>query len=384
MYDINALRREEFPISADYIYFNHASISPLPTRTRNKMQWATGRLAEHPLNHFMEDGLPMFTAFNENFARYINAEHPHEIVAIPSTSTGINLIAQALPFGKGDNIIFADMEFPSNAYPWMSLERDGIEARQVKSVGGGLTLEALQAAADANTKLVAASAVQFFSGHRTDLAAIGQFCRERGIFFVVDAIQAAGHIKIDVQAMKIDAVVSGGQKSLLAAPGVGFMYVRDALASILKPRSIGANATKDYMFWLNYDLTPADGAARLNSGTPNVAGMFALVESLNLINELGVENIDQHTTGLAAEMIEQLAGLGYQVVTPREEHSAIVTFNSGRSAEETDKLVMALNEQRVSIVKHLDKNGVPHLRASFHCYNTRDEIHQFIEILKGY
>jgi selenocysteine lyase/cysteine desulfurase len=384
MYDLAPLRRQEFPLSANTLYFNHASISPIPHRAQEKMKWSADRLAEHPSRHFMRDGLPMMMAFNQQVATLLNAASPKEIVPITSTSAGMNAVAQALPLQAGDHIAFADEEFPSNAYPWMSLERDGIIVDLVPAQYGGLTLAALVPHISPQTRVVAASAVQFFSGHRTDLAAIGAFCRERGIYFVVDAIQAAGHIPIDVQAMQIDILAAGGQKSLMAPPGIGFLYVREALAAQMRPRLIGPNATRNWLFWLDYDLEPEEGAARFMAGTPNVVGMFGLLESLSLLQELGLENIDQHTTLLAAEAIAGMAALGYEPLTQREEHGPIATFRSGRSPEDTDRLVSFLDEQGVSLVKHLSKSGEAHLRLSFHCYNTQDEVQRFFEIIKGY
>src|SRR5690606_2795067 len=129
---------------------------------------------------------------------------------------------------------------------------------------------------DGRTRAVAASAIQFFSGHRTDLAAIGDFCRQRNILFIVDAIQAIGHMKFDVQAMGIDVLATGGMKSLLALPGVGFLYVREELAEQMRPRLIHGNSTVDYLHWLDYDTTPAPGAARFAAGTPNVIGIMSM------------------------------------------------------------------------------------------------------------
>lgn len=384
MYDLTKLRTEEFPLSAQTLYFNHASISPVPQRTKAKMQWVADQLAAHPMHHFAQDGFPMMTAFGQELATYLNAAGPQEIVPITSTSSALNQIAQSLPLQSGDNICFCEIEFPSNAYPWMSLERDGIEIRKVPAVNGGLTLEALQPLVDYRTRVVSVSAVQFFSGHRADLITIGEFCHQHKILFIVDAIQSIGHQKIDVQAMHIDVLAAGGQKSLLASPGVGFMYVRDSVAETLLPRSIGPNATEDWHFWLDYNTTPVAGAGRFMAGTPNIMGMFGLLESLRLINELDVEEIDEHTTGLAAEAIEIVAKLGYVPVTPREEHSAIVTFASGYDDPITDQLVSYLDEHHVSVVKHWSPQRVPHVRLSFHCYNTREELYQFEAIMKEF
>ncbi len=384
MYDLQHLRETEFPLSGDYLYFNHASIAPIPARARQKMRWSADRLAEQPTLHFQEDGMPLFEDFHRVFAGLINAPSQEDVVPITTTSTGLNMVAQALPLQAGENIVFCAEEFPSNAYPWMSLARDGIEARQVPAINGGLTLDALEPLVDDQTRVIAASAVQFFSGHRTDLQAIGDFCHARGIWLVVDAIQAAGHMPIDVQAMHIDVLATGGQKSLMAPPGIGFMYVRQALAEQMRPRFIGPNATRDWLFWLDYDLEPLPGAGRFMGGTPNVVGLFGLLQSIALLQELGLAHIDQHTTGLAAEAIERLARLGYAPITPREEHGPIATFKTGLDNEQSDALVAYLNAHKASVVKHLSPSGEPHLRLSFHCYNTRDEIDQFEAIIKDF
>jgi cysteine desulfurase / selenocysteine lyase len=293
MYDIYALRQQEFPHSQQKIYFNHASISPLPQRSKRKMKWAVEQLADNPSRFWQQEGMPLSQQLVARLAQLINAAEPEEIVPITTTSAGINALAQSFPWQPGDNLAFCEMEFPSNAYPWLSLARDGVEVRQVTAVDGGLTLEKLQNVVDDKTRLVAASAIQFFSGHRTDLAAVGHFCRERGILFVVDAIQAIGHMVIDVQAMQIDALATGGQKSILGPPGIGFMYVSRALADRLRPRSIGSNATVDFLHWLNYDLTPLPAAQRFQSGTPNLVGLFGLYESVGLLQELGIAHIDR-------------------------------------------------------------------------------------------
>lgn len=381
MYDITTLRQNEFPVSHNYIYFNHAGISPLPIRTRDKVQWAVAELAAQPGDLWLNHGLPAMETFRRDLATLINAADPQEVVPATTTSFALNSFAQSVAWQPGDNVLFCEVEFPSNAYPWMSLERDGVEVRQVPASVGGLTLPALEPLVDERTRLIAASAIQFFSGHRTDLATIGAFCRERGILFVVDAIQAIGHMAFDVQAMNIDVLASGGQKSLMAVPGIGFMYIRAPICQTLKPRFVGGNATVDYMHWLDYDMTFLPGAQRFAIGTPNLPGIFSVCASLSLLRELGVDNIDRHTSRLAAQAIDVLSGRGYEVITSRQAHGPIVTFKSGLSHQATDALVEQLQQRRVTLVKHLDAAGTPHVRLSFHCYNTTEEIEQFMQIL---
>ena len=383
MYDIQSLRQTEFPHSREVTYLNHAGISPLPQRARRAIQASIEALSSDPSDYFGKTAFPALLALQTGLARFVNAASPSAIVPITSTSAALNAIAQAIVWQPGDRVLFSDIEFPSNAYPWLSLARDGVESCIVPADNGGLTLRAVEQYADARTRVVAASAVQFFTGHRTDLAAIGRFCRERGILFVVDAIQCIGHMPFDVQAMNIDVLATGGQKSLLGLPGVGFMVVRDAAAEAMRPRLIHSNATANWLHWLAYDLTPLPGAERFASGTPNVPGMIGLGASLALLEELGVAHIDAHTTALSRYAIEQLTAAGLEVITPRDALGPIVTFRSPLDAAATEQIVQQLAAERVVVVKHLDAAGAAFIRLSFHCYNTLAEVDRFVEVYQA-
>jgi cysteine desulfurase / selenocysteine lyase len=366
----------------DVTYFNNAGIAPLPARTRQKVHHVIDELGQQPSRFWETIAVPASLNLQEMLARHINAVSPAEIAFVTTTSAAINAVAQAIDWHHGDNILLCENEFPSNAYPWMSLIRDGVEIRRVPAVNGGLNVEGLEQRVDARTRLIAASSVQFFTGHRTDLTSIGQFCRAREILFSVDAIQSIGHIPIDVQAMHIDILATGGQKSLLALPGIGFLYVRQDLAEQMTPRQIASNSTVEYLHWLAYDLTLLPGAARFNSGTPNLPGIFSIGASLELLNELTLEAIDTHTTALSRYACQRFSSYDFQVVTPDIVCGPIVTFRSPVAGLETDQLVRDLAAHQIVVVKHLDAAGNPHIRLSFHCYNTFEEIDRFIEVYR--
>lgn len=382
MYDLEALRTSEFPQMRERTNLNNAATAPLPVRTTKKImevltekiatgQWLAG-------NYVLE----VLGAFITSAAAFVNAESPQEVMYTEGCSLGLNLIAQSLDLKPGDNILFCDLEYPANVYPWMSLQREGVIIKQVPSTGGGLTLEALRPMVDARTRVVAASIVQFFSGHRTDLAAIGKFCRERNLLFVVDGIQAVGHMPIDVRRMNIDVLVTGGYKSLMSGPGVGFIYVRQAVGDSLKPRVVGALSTVDWAYFLNYDMHPQPGAGRFLIGAPNVIGMVGMLESLKLLNELTREAIDRHTTHLAARALQMAQERRYELTTPLEEHGPIATFKSKLGKEATDAYLHKMaQEERIALARHLDRQGQAHLRMSFHCYNTAAEIERAFEVL---
>src|SRR5690606_9868238 len=168
---------------------------------------------------------------------------------------------------------------------------------------------------------------------------------------------------------------------LLSAPGIGFMYIRSGVCAMLQPRFIGPNSTKDYLHWLDYDLTPLPGAARFGMGTPNIVGICGMAASVQLLQELGIANIDRHTHGLVQHAMECLHDLSYAPITPAHAHGPVVTFPTGRSSEETDELVNHLAENNIYVVKHLDAAGNAYIRLSFHAYNTVEEIHRFSQVM---
>lgn len=382
MYDVEALRQAEFPHSNEIVYLNHAGISPIPARTHARTQWALDNLARNPVSFWGNEIMSLVPALKEKLAQLIHAGSGDEIVPVTSTSVALNLVAQSIPWQSGDNVVFCRIEFPSNAYPWMSLAGEGVEVRLVPPHDGGLTLAALRPFVDERTRVIAVSAIQFFTGHRADLAALGAFCRQRNILFVVDAIQAVGHMPIDVQAMHIDVLASGGQKSLLALPGQGFMYVRDSVCAELQPRSIHSTSTVDFIHWLKYDLTLLPGAARFGTGTSNIVGLVGLHSSVELLLELGIPHIDRHTRALSADAIARLTRLGCRVITPANAPGPIVTFASDHTGAETDQIVSALAAENVIVVKHLDEAGDAYIRLSFHCYNTHAEVARCVEALR--
>ena len=239
----------------------------------------------------------------------------------------------------------------------------------------------LEAAITPQTQLVAVSAIQFFSGARADLVGLGEICQKHNILFVVDAIQAIGHMLIDVQAMHIDILASGGQKSLMSAPGTGFLYVRNNVAENLQPRSIGPNATVDFLHWLDYDITPRPGAKRFMMGTLNYTGMATALASIGLFEELTREAIDAHTSGLAAYAIDALQSRGFSIITPAECHGPIVTFVYDDSTEITNQFMARLSENNITVTTHKDRASKPYVRISIHCYNVEDDIIKFLNFL---
>ncbi|HEY8312214.1 MAG TPA: aminotransferase class V-fold PLP-dependent enzyme, partial [Gemmatimonadaceae bacterium] len=232
---------KEFPWSGSSLtYLNAAATGPLPARTVAELdRWI--RLRAEPWTIELDEQFAALAKARALCAGLIGADAA-EIALVPNTSTGINIAAQILPIPRDKVIIGYEGEFPANVYPWMAItRRGGARFEQLKLLANGLPdWEALPARLDrGDVAVVAISWVSFVSGDRADLETIGTMCRERGIWFVVDAIQGVGTTALDVHACRIDILSCGAQKWLLSPWGSGFCYVRHDLVQNLEPRTVG-------------------------------------------------------------------------------------------------------------------------------------------------
>jgi selenocysteine lyase/cysteine desulfurase len=381
-YDVEALRREEFPWAADgeAIYLNNASTGPLPSRTVRALEaWTTLRANPHRIAHDLQ--FDTLARGRELIASFIGAT-AQEIALATNTSFGLNLAAFSLPLKAGDVVLSPELEFPANVYPWMQLAaRRGIEYRQVKCSDGVLDADTLaRELEDERVRVVTVSWVQFASGARVDLGALGRLCRERGVYFVVDAIQGLGALALDLQSTPVDILACGAQKWLLSPWGAAFVYVRRELIEQLEPHDVSWLAVKgadDFSRLTNYNLTWRSDARRFEFLTlpfQDVAGMNA---SLELFHEIGAQAASEHALGLANDIcVWAVDRDDVELVTPPKEarHAAIVSVRPRDPLAASDRLTGAN-------VAHSLREGA--IRLSPHFYNTRDEIQRVLDLLSS-
>lgn len=377
--DVEQLRAREFPwIATDGItYLNAASTGPQPRRTVEKLkEWAELRGSMHKIDFEMQFGT--LRRSRELCARLIGAK-PREIALATNTGYGINLAARALPLNEGDVFLVPAGEFPANVYPWMGAANDrGLEYRQVPMRDGLLDEDAvIRALDDKRVKVCAISWVGFATGYKADLGRIGKACRERGIWFVVDAIQGLGPFTLDVRACNVDVLACGAQKWLLSPWGSAFAYVREDLIETLEPPIVGWMAprgTDDFSKMLDYDMTWRDDARRfelISLPYQDFAGMNA---SLELFEELGHASIGAHVARLADEIIACAAASKLGLVTPRESQrrAGIVSVRPREATKASERLTKA------GVVHSLREGAI---RLSPHLYNTVSEIRKTFELL---
>ncbi len=215
---LQALREAEFPVIHECAYLNHAGMAPLPRRSAQRLA-ALAELVSRTGDRRWLDRQAEVDRVRGLAARLLGAREPHEVAFVENTSTALSMIAGGLDWRPGDNVVGAALEFPSNVYPWMQLADFGVEYRQVPERAGRIDPEELIARLDDRTRMLALSWVQYASGFRSDLARLGAACRERGVLFVVDVIQALGALELDVERELVDVAAASGHKWLLGTEG---------------------------------------------------------------------------------------------------------------------------------------------------------------------
>ena len=377
---IHQLRAREFPwaIAGDQIFLNHASTGPLPQRAVDRIQELTALRAQ-PWRYTTEMQFDELANARARCARLIGAE-PREIALTVNTSYGLNLAARALPFERGDIVITSDREYPSNIYPWMELEvARGVKLERIPCAGILPDEDAILAALDRpRVRCVVLSWVSFATGYRIDIERIGRACRERGIWFVLDAIQGVSATRLDVRSMPVDIVACGAQKWLLAPWGSGFVWLRPDLVDSLRPVDVSWMATRcsdDFTRLTDYDFTYRENARKFEVITLPYQDFAGLNEALDVFFEVGLETVYERVERLTGRIVDWALGTtDVRLVTPpeRERRAGIVAVAPRDAKAASERLT------RAGVV-HSFREGA--IRLSPHFYNTEDEIDAALALL---
>src|SRR5262249_9744491 len=259
--------------------------------------------------------------------RLLNAD-PLDVAFLKNTSEGVGIVAEGFPWQPGDNMVTAAEEYPANIYPWLNLADRGVEVRLVPSRGSRVEIDDVRAALDGRTRLVSLSMVEFASGFRNDLDSLGSLCRERGIYFFVDAIQGLGVLPLDVRRMPIDFLAADGHKWLLGPEGAGLFYIRRELVEMLHPVGVGWNSVVGSRDFSRIDFRLKPHAGRWESGSLPLAGITAVGASMELLLGIGVPAITARVLELTDYLCQTAARAGLTVFSSRrpEDRSAIVSL----------------------------------------------------------
>lgn len=368
--------RSWFPVTREIAYLNHAGVAPVSTRVEDALRRYADEATRRGAFHYAEVYDAEIERVRRRAGELVGAA-PEEIAFVKNTTEGLGLVAAGLDWQPGDQVVTCDLEYPSNVYPWWSLRARGVETVMLRGQDGRLPLEAVDRALEnPRARLLALSSVEYGSGYRHDLAALGRLCRDRGVLFCVDAIQSLGCLPLDVAECGIDFLAADGHKWLLSVEGCGVFYCARALLDRVTPRVVGWRSVTDNTDYDRYHLDLQPSAGRFEEGTPNTAGIFALGAAIDLILELGVDAIAGRVLELTDQLSRELESRDATLLCPRGpgETSGIVAF---RWADEDPKRT-AGRLRRAGVFSAVRRGGV---RASPHFYNDAGDLDRLLAAL---
>lgn len=314
--------REQFPVTERYVYLNHAAVAPLSRRCAEAMKGLANEVLREGSHHY-GDWLATYEGVRQATARLIGAKGT-EIALVKNTSEGIATIAMGMDWKAGDKIVVFREEFPANLLPWRRLEAKGARLEMLSIFD---SLDRIDGACE-GARLLAVSFVNYLSGHRVDLAGIGEICKRRGCFYFVDAIQGMGAFPIDVHAMGIDALAADGHKWMMGPEGCGVLYIREERQDEIEPVEFGWTNIAGYNDYASDDMTLRPDAGRYEPGTLNTIGCYGLRAAIELLLEVGVNRIRPQVQGLADRIAAGAEARGYELGAARtaETGAGIVSF----------------------------------------------------------
>jgi len=366
---------EEFPITRGRIYFDHATFGPPP---RSHVQTSNQLLAR-----MSAEGLPDLFSLSQEGADRVRSSAARlfkcpaeQMTFIHSTSHGQNLVAEGLRWREGDEVVVYELDHPSGVLPWLNLQDQGVRVRKVEDRGRqGFEAADVESLLGPRTRVVALSLVNFAHGGRAPIEAVAELCRAREIWLVVDAVQAAGALRIDAATLGADVVAAHGYKWLLSGFGVGLCHLSERALRELKVGQVGWKSIRDPFNVdrvLQFRLDWAPGGKRFEPSFPPLPQLFGMGAVLDLFLDVGPEKIETRVLALAGRLSAGMQENGYQVVgaqaaSARSPIVSVVADDRFREACTRLNLVCAVREGRA--------------RLSPHFYNTEEEVDRLLSAL---
>lgn len=372
------LRQHEFPVTREKTFLSHAAVCALPRRVSDAIRDYATTSTRGDQEVLIPPNLIADT--RKLAAQMLNAQ-PDEIALVGPTSLGLSFVASGIKWKRGDNILIYFDDYPSNVYPWTALAEKGVQVRflNIRELGKIRAID-VKGQVDENTRLVALASCHFVAGYRIDIPGIGKFLRDRKILFCVDGIQTLGAFPTTVE--HVDFLAADAHKWLLGPCAAGIFYVRKSAQEILEPTVWGWNNVRCPGYAAQEQIVFKPGASRYEAGSENFFGMIGLKAGMELLLEIGVENIGRELLRKRALLVPALQKKGYTVLqadAPTENASGIVSFFRG----ETDLTPLHTKLAAANIVTSLrpERSGKKYIRLSPHFYNTDAELERLLELI---
>ena len=366
--------RFSYPATEEWAYFNTAAVGLASRSVADAYHAFVSEWAADGLDYVR--GEAAAENARSSVAALMGADRA-DLALIPSVSAAAGLVAAQLGrAADGENVVIGEQEYSSNHFPWRQLTGKGYEVRQVPFRNGGLEPEEVAKHVDAGTRLVAFSAVQSATGHRSDIAGISALAREVGALVFVDASQMLGAISVRDQLEQVDVLAASDHKFLLhAGRGLGYCYLSARVQDEFTPINAGWKAGAvplESFFGPRMELSPT--ASRFDNSISWLAAV-GNEAALSAFDELGPDAIHGRNAELTAVLRSALDDAGWPPVpAPVTNRSSIVSVPlRDRDASE---VAAALRERRI-VCAARDGN----LRLAIHFYNHEDDIERLVRAL---
>jgi len=373
--------RGEFPILDKTTYMISNSLGAMPRGVYDGMRAYADSWGERGVRAWEEGWWDMAVSVGDKIAPLIGAG-TGEISLHQNVTLIQAVISSCFDFrGPRNKVVMTDLEFPSIQYFYHEQRRNGARVELVPSNDSvRFDLDKFLSAIDETTLLVPISQVLFRSAYIVDARAIIEKAHRVGARVILDVFQAAGTIPIDVRGLGADFACGGVLKWLCGGPGVGYLYVREDLRSVLKPTITGWIAHQRPFAFETGAIDAREDSFRYLNGTPHIPALYACQPGLDILNKAGIDRIREKSMRMTARLFEGAKARGWRVNTPEnpEERAGTVSVDCPHAAEVSRELLA-----REILVDYRPKAGV---RLSPHFYNREDEcdlaIAQIAEILE--
>ena len=307
------------------------------------------------------------------FANLFGA-NTNEISLLFSTSDAENIVTDSLDLKPGDNVVVDELHFATTFVLYRNLEATkGIELRIVPHVNGQARIEDFEARADARTRMISVAWVSNRNGYRHNLKSLADLAHRHGGYLFADGIQCFGTFPVNLNDLGVDFACGNSYKYLLSSWGAAPFYVREEHLDLITPDRFGHNQVAKSLPDFHFELEQT--AAKYEHAGLIYGTVAQLGAALGFIGEVGLDRIEKHTVGLAQNLRNGVADLGYKMFTPPNNPSHIMSFWHGRDAGEVQR---ALEQERVSIT--FQESGAL-IRASVGMYNNQDDVARLLKVL---
>ncbi len=361
--------RASFPVTEEQAYLNTASVGPIPIPVRDALHaYADGKM----LRRGGSGPSPRQRALTR-FAELFGADED-EIAFLYSTSDAENIVASALDWREGDNIVVDELHFVTTYVLHRQLEQTkGVELRVVPSRDGVVTTEDFARRTDRRTRLLSVAWVSNRNGFRHDLPALAELAHANGGHLYADAVQALGTFPVNLHEEGVDFACANGYKWLHADFGCAPFFVRREHLEWMAPDRYGHRQVAETLPGHRYRLRT--GASKFEYGSAANGPVAAMDAALGFLAEVGLDRIAGHTHALAGELRAGAEALGMQLFTPPRNPSPIVSFYHGL---EREPLAKALADDGIAAT--FQEEGRL-LRAAVAMFNNREDVDRLLGVL---